>query len=44
MNYEEVIMGEIIVSVVIGGCLAVSGIVMNIILHKEEKIVEENKK
>lgn len=44
MNYEEVIMGEIIVSVVIGGCLAVSGIVMNIILHKEEKIVGENKK
>ncbi len=30
-------MGEIIFSVCIGGCLVVSGIVMNLILKHEEK-------
>lgn len=30
-------MGEIIVSVVIGGCLVVSGIVMIVVLGREEK-------
>lgn len=29
-------MGEIIVSIVIGGCLVVSGIVLNVVLKREE--------
>lgn len=33
-------MGEIIVSIAIGGCLVVSGIVMNLVLKKEAKRVE----
>lgn len=30
-------MGEIIVAVIIGGCLVFSGIVMNVVLTHEEK-------
>ena len=30
-------MGEVIVSVIIGGCLVVSGILMNLYLKREEK-------
>lgn len=38
-------MGEIIFSIVIGGCLIVSGITMNVILRREaEKYREEDKK
>lgn len=37
-------MGEIIFSVCVGGFLALSGIVMNIILCREEKQFKSNKK
>lgn len=39
-------MGEIIVSIAIGGCLVISGIVMNLFLRKEEREVQKemNKK
>lgn len=39
-------MGEIIVSIAIGGCLVISGIAMNLILRKEEKKIQKemNKK
>ena len=35
-------MGEIIVSIAIGGCLVVSGVLMNIYLKKEEKEMDEH--
>lgn len=35
-------MGEIIFSIFIGGILAVSGILMNLILKKEEKKFSQN--
>ncbi len=35
-------MGEIIVSIVIGGCLVIAGIAMNIVLTKEEKQIFTN--
>ena len=34
-------MGEIIVSIAIGGCLVISGIVMNSVLKTEAKKVEK---
>ena len=34
-------MGEIIFSIIIGGCLIVSGISMNVILHREAKKCRE---
>jgi hypothetical protein len=37
-------MGEIIISIVIGGCLVVSGIAMNVILHREAASKEKEKK
>lgn len=37
-------MGEIIISIVIGGCLVVSGIAMNVILHMEAANEEKRRK
>jgi len=37
-------MGEIIISIVIGGCLVVSGIAMNVILHREAANEEKRRK
>lgn len=36
-------MGEIIYSIVIGACLVVSGIFMNKVLKKEEKMCKEDR-
>lgn len=36
-------MGEIIVSIAIGGCLVVAGVIMNVCLSREEKKVNGGK-
>lgn len=34
-------MGEIILSIVIGGCLVLAGIIQLVVLGKEEKTIDE---
>ena len=36
-------MGEVIVSIVIGGCLVAAGIIMNVYLKHEEKSLQQKK-
>ena len=36
---RRILMGEIILSIAIGGCLVVAGVIMNVYLSKEEKKV-----
>lgn len=38
---EDKNVGEIIVSIMIGGCLVVSGVAMNLVLWKEAKKIEK---
>ena len=37
-------MGEVIVSVVIGGCLVLAGVIMNVYLKYEEKSLKDTQK
>ncbi len=36
-------MGEIILSIAIGGCLVVAGVIMNVYLSREEKKIKKGK-